>query len=326
MDIIKYSDHLDTFTYLNGGDARGIIRNKLGIAMVETLDILARNAHLQHPNVIFAGSATSRASVTANDLFDPDIAEDVRVSLEEDEVPGVAAVGDGDGTTIVCATTPRVIHDIRTAAASAWLDVQNYQGTGRKFTSEAGMWAGVRFVKTNRLRLRNMGGTPTAQTQLNGATVPGQGAATTVDTVYSPGQAGSTRYVTVDNSANFAVGDYVTIHSGALGQTVLETDGTQEVRRIVAINEGGANRLSFDKPLLKEHADDDYVTKAVDLHASIFWGGPGVVYAQAERPHVIVPPKYDDAMLINRVGWRGLLKLQLFKPEVFRVVLSAGSA
>src|SRR5690606_36044289 len=123
-----------------------------------TLDILARNAHLQHPNPVYAGDATSRAELTAEDLFDPDLAEDIRVSLEEDEVPGVATVDDGDGTVIVCATTPRVIHDIRTSASSAWLEVQNYQGTGRKFTSEAGMWAGVRFVKTNRLRLRNMGG------------------------------------------------------------------------------------------------------------------------------------------------------------------------
>ncbi|HMN11161.1 MAG TPA: N4-gp56 family major capsid protein [Bellilinea sp.] len=323
-DIIKYSDHLDVFTYLNGGDARGIVRDKLGQAMVDMLDILALNAHLTHPAPSYAGTATSRATLASTDLFDPDVAEDIRVSLEEDEVPGVASVGDGAGATILCATTPRVIHDIRTAAGSDWLDVQKYEQTGRKFTGEAGMWAGVRFVKTNRLRLRNRGLAVT-QTTLSAATVEGQGAASTVDSVYTPGQTGSTRYVTVADETGFAVGQYVTIHAQGLGTTVLDGDGTQETRRIVSIDAAN-NRLSFDKPLLKAHASGDYVTNALDVHASIFWGGPGVVYGVAERPNIIVPPKYDDAMLINRIGWRGLLKFQLFRPEVFRVHLSAGSA
>jgi N4-gp56 family major capsid protein len=324
-DIIKYSDHLDTLAYLNRGDVRGIVRNKLGIAMVEMLDILARNAFLTHPDKEFMNGRANRAALVAGDLFDPDIAEDIRVSLEEDEVPGVASVDDGGGQTIVCVTTPRVIHDIRTAVGSAWLDVQNYQQTGRKFTSEVGMWAGTRFVKTNRLKMRNHGAVIN-QTTLAAATVPGQGAAATVDTVYTPGQSTSTRYVTVADSSGFSVGDYVTITAQALGTTVLETDGTQETRRVVSIDVGGANRLAFDKPLLKDHASGDYVTNALDVHGSLFMGGPGIVYGIAERPNVIVPPKYDDAMLINRIGWRGMLKFQLFKPEVFRVVESAGSA
>lgn len=323
-DIIKYSDHMDVFNYLNGGDAKGIVRNKLGIAMTDMIDILARNAYLEHPNPEYAGTATSRATLVGTDLFDPEIAENIRVALEEDEIPGIASNADGGSASIVCVTTPRVLHDIRTAVDSEWLDVQNYQGTGRKFTSEVGMWGGVRFVKTNRLRLRNHG-LATNQSTLSGATVAGQGAASTVDTVYSPGQSTSTRYVGVADSSGFAVGDYVTIHAVALGVTVLESDGSQETRRVVAKDTGGANRLIFDKPLLKEHDNGDYVTKAVDVHASLFMGGPGVVMGVAERPNVIVPPKYDDAMLINRIGWRGLFKFQLFRPEYYRVVLSAGS-
>jgi len=323
-DILKFSDHLDILTYLNGGDARGIVRNKVGVSLVDTLDILARNAHLSHPNKMFGGDATSRATLDSTDIFDADLAEEIRVSLEEDEIPGIMQTEDGGGV-IVCATTPRVIHDIRTAAGSDWLDVQNYQSTGRKFNAEVGMWAGVRFVKTNRLRLRNHG-TAVNQTTLAADTVGGQGSAALVDTIYVPGQAASTRYVTVADSTGFAEGQYATISAQALGTTVLETDGTQETRRIVAVDSGGANRLTFDKPLLKEHASGDYVTNGLDVHASIFWGGPGVVYGVAERPNVIVPPKFDDALLINRIGWRGMFKFQLFRPEWYRVVESAGSS
>ena len=139
------------------------------------------------------------------------------------------------------------------------------------------------------MRLRNHGAVG-AQTQLNGATVVGQGAATTVDSVYSPGQTGSTRTVEVDDTTGFAVGDWVTIHKESLGTTPLETDGTQETCRIVAItNPGVGGELAFARPLLKPHLDDAYVTKGIDIHASVFIGGPGVVYGVAEAPHVLNP-------------------------------------
>jgi N4-gp56 family major capsid protein len=289
------------------------------------LDILARNAFLSHPNKTFMGAGNvKRTDLGIADLFDPDVAETIRVHLEENEIPGVAAVGDGDGQNIVCVTTPRVIKDIRTSPASKWLEVQEYAGASRKFTNEAGMWAGIRFVKTNRLRLRNHGAV-TTQTTLAADAAAGSGAAQTVDVVYTVGQSNSQRFITVTLAAGFAIGQYITIHSqnvGAPGDPPIETDGTQETRRIVGIN--GA-QFALDKPLLKSHLAGDYVTNGLDVHSSIFMGGPGVVYGVGERPHVITPPKYDDLQMINRYGWRGFMKFQLFRPEYFEVVESAGS-
>jgi hypothetical protein len=63
----------------------------------------------------------------------------------------------------------------------------------------------------------------------------------------------------------------------------------------------------------------------MDIHSSIFMGGPGVVYGVGERPHPVNPPKYDDLMMVNRYGWRGFLKFQLFRPEYFEVVETSGS-
>lgn len=320
-DIIKYSDHLDTWNYLNSMDAKGIIREKLGQSMVDFLDILCRNAYLTHPDKTFAGTATTRAGITASDLLDPDIAETIRIHLQEKEVPGIATNNPDSVATLVCLTTPRAIYDIRMQAGSQWVDVHNYIGDTVKLNGEIGSWAGVRFVTTQRLKLWNAG-LAVNQTRLNGATVEGQGAAATVDGVYHPGQTGSTRTIPVDEESGFSVGDYVTFHDNTLGVTVLETDGTQETRRIVSL---GTNTISLDRPLLKAHANDDYVTKAVNIHASIFLGGPSVIWGIAEAPTVIVPPKYDDAMLINRIGWRMLGKFQYFRPEWFEVHESAGS-
>lgn len=321
-DVIKLSEYNELTNFWNKGDFRSLCNGKLGQNMVDTMDILARNAFLSHPNKSFAGTGNAnRADLVATDVFNPDLAELVRTHLEENEVPGVQATTDGEVGTIVCVTTPRVVHDIRTAAGSKWLEVNQYVGTTRKFTGEVGTWGGVRFIRTNRLRMRNAGAV-TTQTTLTAATIPGQGAAATVDTVYSVGQTGSTRTIPVALITGFVVGESVTIHSQPLGATVLDSDGSQETRRIVSSATGV---LSFDKPLLKAHASGDYVTKGVDIHASVFMGGPGVVYGVGERPAPVPLPVIDDLGMIRRLAWRGFFKYQLFRPEMYEVVESGGS-
>ena len=327
-DTLKFSDYADIVTYVNRGDYRGLVRDKIGQNQKDMLDVLARNAFLSHPYPVYGGGLrANREAILAADLFDPDFGELARTHLEEAEIPGLAGVSDGDGQTIVCVTTPRVIHDIRTAAGSGWLEVQNYQSTGRKFTNEVGMWAGVRYVRTNRNVLRNHGAV-TQQTTLSADTVPGQGAAATVDVVYSVGQGTSVRFVTVADETGFAVGNLVTIHSqgagAGAGHPPVESDGTQETRRIVAIDAAN-NRLTFDKPLLKPHTGGDFVTVGVDLHASMFMGGPAVVYGVGERPTPVMPPKIDDLQMVNRYGWRGFMKFQMFRPEYIELHLTSGS-
>lgn len=320
-NIVKFSEYMPVTMYVNNGDMRGLVSEKLGQDVTNTMDILARNAYLTHPNPKYAGTATTRATLGTTDYFEPDYAELVRTELEENDIPGIANSADATGASIVCVTTPRVIHDIRTAAGSEWLEVQLYEKSGRKFSHEVGTWAGVRFVKTNRLRLQNAG-TVINQSTTTAAIVPGQGAYATVDTIYSPGQTGSTRYISVTSASGFAVGDYVTIHKLALGTAVLDTDGTQEIRRIVNIS---SNNIAVDKPFLKDHESGDYITKAQNVHASMFIGGPGVVLAIAERPTIIIPPTIDDAQMINRIGWRGYFKFNLFRPEYYQVLYSSGS-
>jgi len=321
-DVIKISEYNELINFWNNGDLTGLVQGKLGQNMVDHLDHLALNAFLAHPNKLFGGSGnTARSGLASGDNFAVDMTEYVRLQLEENEVPGVASVNPDDVGAIVCVTTAGVIHDIRTATNSKWIEAQNYAGTTRRFTGEMGSWNGVRFVKTQRCKLRNHGATA-QQTTLTAATVPGQGAAATVDTVWSVGQSGSTRYIPVANETGFTVGMYITIHSAPLGTTVLEADGTQETRRVVAV---AAAKLTLDKPLLKAHASGDYVTNGVDVHSSIFMGGPGVVYGVGERPHPFPLPVIDDAGMIRRFAWRGFLKYQMFRPDMYAVVETTAS-
>jgi len=286
------------------------------------LDILAMQAFAAAPYKLYGSDAANRAGLASDDYMTLTQINKMRAQLEDMEVPGVAATDADQMNSLVMTTTPRVIYGIR-ENNTTWLEAQEYAGSARLFNGEMGTWGGVRFVRTNRLRLWN-GGTAAHQSTLSAATVPGQGARATVDAVYTVGQSNATRYITVADTTGFAVGMYVTIHSADLGATVLETDGTTETRRIEEIGAGG--KLYLNKPLLKPHASGDYVTNGLDVHLSILHGGPSVVYGIGEAPNVILPPKYDDLMILNRIGWRAFIKFQVFRPEVIRVMESAAPA
>jgi hypothetical protein len=323
-DTLKFGDYTELVNYWNSGDFSGLVRGKLGRNMVDYLDILAMNAHLTLPNVMYSdASITSRFDLTASHLYDPDRGGLARTHLEERDIPGIQSVDDADGQTVLAITSPRVVHDIRTNAAGGtnkWLEVIKYANPSLKMRHEAGAWDGVRYIKSNRLKIRNFGKVSN-QTTLSNDTVVGQGAIATLQG-FSVGQSTSVRYVTVADSSGFSVGQYVTIHSqsvndadGSGGYAPARADGGQETRQIVAIDSGGANRLTFDRPLMKPHASGDYVTKGVDLSPVILLGGPAVVYGVGERPTPVFPPKIDDHLMVNRVGWRGFLKFQMFRPE-----------
>ena len=142
----------------------------------------------------------------------------VRVHLEENEVPGVASVADGGSKNIVCVTTPRVIHDIRTSAGSNWKEVQEYAGSAEN-VHQRSWYVRRRPLHQDQPLAPAQPGAAVAQSTLDANTVPGQGAAMTVDQVYTVGQPNSTRTVPVaaGGGAGFSVGMYVTIHSSGSG-------------------------------------------------------------------------------------------------------------
>lgn len=318
-DVLKYNDFFAATQYL-ANDYRSLVRGKLGQLVVDELDILARNAHIAHPSPIYAGNKSSRASIDAGDTVKAELFSNIKVDLEEHDL--IDWDGDRLNTDIVCITTPRVCEDLRSDSDSPWMEVQAYAGGTRIFSGETGKWEGIRFVKSNRMRLPNYGDVA-VQTLLTADSLAGQGAQTT-DGVYSYGQSNSTRYIEVADASGFAVGDEVTIHAiESSGDSPDEKDGTQEVRRITAIDTG---KLVFDFPLGKPHSIGDAVTKGTTLHASVFLVGPSVVWGIAEAPHIFPLPKIDDLQMINRFGWRTLSKFQQFTPERSRVVFSAGRA
>jgi hypothetical protein len=140
----------------------------------------------------------------------------------------------------------------------------------------------------------------------------------------------------VGTLANIDVGDVVSIHmsrtSGmGISNGVNFLEGTLHNRRVVA-KSAGPDRLVFDKPILSDMNTDlgagvyAYITKARNIHASIFVGGVnGIVSGVALPPRFHAPPPVDDFDMVQRFSWDGYMGYQTYDPNVFEVVFSAGS-
>lgn len=321
-----------------GGDLSSICRGALGQMLTDHLDILARNAFIVWPFSLYSGNATNFQSIQATDKFDDsELAERVWVHMAEKDLP-LATDPMGDRSQmLICITTPRVISDMRRNNASLWRSVGIYSRPEMIVQNEVGLLNNVRFVETNRNVLHGCGAI-TTQKAITTALNPGDGAATTVDTVYTVGQTGAADHIHLEdfNSGEYAVGDKVVIHrarTSSYGVTngVDPKDGTQVVRRIVAVD-ATANTISVDKPVLKDFSTEvtsgvyGWVTKARDIHMSIFLAGPSAVACGVgDPPKVYTPAPIDDVQGMYRFSYDMLLKYQAFRPEFAEVLFSTGS-
>jgi hypothetical protein len=85
------------------------------------------------------------------------------------------------------------------------------------------------------------------------------------------------------------------------------------------------SRIAFDKPLFYEFPQGSFVTKAEHIHPSTYIAGPeGVINAVAEPINFVEPSAIDDLQAIWRFAWDGYYQQQVFRPEVFRTMFSAG--
>ena len=66
-DTLKFSDYSDIVSYINKGDMKGLVREKLGQNQRDMLDILARNAFLSHPDKVFAGGTRANRAAIAGE-------------------------------------------------------------------------------------------------------------------------------------------------------------------------------------------------------------------------------------------------------------------
>ncbi|MGC9423772.1 hypothetical protein [Vibrio sp.] len=350
---VAYNTYDDMVTYWRqNGQAgiRRIMRGALGQHMIDVLDLLARNAYLKGAYdsgyLLYSGAASDFSGIGVDDTFDIKTGMDIWLGMTFRNV--AAALGpNGAENNIVCYTTPGVIYDIQKGTNSdEWLSVHQYADQQALLKYEVGTYKNIRFVQSPKLVLWNAGAI-TAQGLVDTAIHAGDGApdpnTTKVDNVYQVGQttSGIVNYISIGSwdagsVADIEVNDMVTIHltrTAAYGVAngVNPFEGTSHVRRVVAV-ESGPDRIMLDTPIMIDMATDlgagvyAYVTKGRHIHSSIYVGGPnGIVSGVAAPPRLHTPPPVDDFEMVQRFSWDAYLGHQAYAPEVFEVVLSAGT-
>jgi hypothetical protein len=350
---VAYNRYDDMVTYWRANGQEGIrrlMRGTLGQHMIDVLDLLARNAYISGAlttgYALYEGTATDFSGITTNDTFDISTGMDIWLGMTLRNV--ASALGpSGAANNIVCYTTPAVIYDIQKGTNSdEWVTTHQYADQTALLRYEVGAHKNIRFVQSPKLILWNCG-TLIAQGLVDTAITAGDGAAdpssTQVDGVYSVGQtsAGITNYISVGSWGTGAlsdidVNDVVTIHvtrSNAYGVTngVDYAEGTLHNRRVVA-KSATPDRLILDQPIMVDMSTDlgggtyAYVTKARNIHASIYVGGPqGIVSGVAQPPRLHAPIPVDDFEMVQRFSWDAYMGHQPYAPEVFEVVFSAGT-
>ena len=346
----KYDDMISYWKQNGTAGLRKIMKGALGYHMVSVLDLIARDAYVQGALdsgfILYQGGGTGFDDIGVSDLFELNIALDIWLGMTLRDV-AVAQGPSGAQNNIICYTTPSVIYDIQKGTGSdEWISVNQYEGRVQALKYEVGTYKNVRFVQSPRLVLWNCG-TLIAQGSVDAAITAGDGSpapgSTKVDGTYMTGQttAGITNYISVGSwgtgsLANINIGDIITIHvtrTAANGVTngVDFSEGTAQVRRVVG-KSATPDQITLDKPIMVDMDTDlgggvyAYVTKGRNIHASVFVGGPqGIVSGVAQPPRVYNPAPIDDWESIFRFSWDAYMGHQPYAPEVFEVVLSAGT-
>jgi len=345
---VAFHEFDDLITYWkkdNKAGIRRILNGALGHHMIDVLDILARNAYIKGAldsgfNLMSGGGIDFSALGTA-DVFDPKVAMDVWLGMSYRDVPAAQGVN-GAGASILAYTSPGVIHDIQ--GDDAYKAAVEYANPKMATKYEAGAYKNVRFQQTPKCTLYNCGEI-IARAPVSVAISAGDGSpdptATKVDGTYMVGQDGMTHYITLGTFTtglidDLAVGDVISIHASttsAWGVTdgVNFQEGKLHNLRIVSIDTDNG-RLAFDRPVMVDFTTDlgggtfAYITKGRHIHTTIFVAAPtGLVSGISVPPRTHTPPPVDDFESIYRFSWDAYLGHQLYQPEVFEVVFSAGS-
>lgn len=343
----KYDDYI--WHWLENGqsqaDLRGFLRRRLGPVMVQTLDILARNAFFGNEvNRSFAGDATGFHDLANTDVFDPTLAR--TIWLDAGYQPSTPS------GKIPALISPSAVYSVKTAAAAA----NNYQYIMERAAPSLLLnyaiadFEDVTFAQHPTMVLWNAGAV-LAQASIVAAVAEGDGSpdpeTTKVDGVWMVGQSEATHYIQLSSitdpstaETGFKAGDIITLHrtrpSADAAMAVsggVAWDHHANVVRVIHSVDYDNNRITLKTPILTDKFSSalgtgmyGWVTKARDVHAALFLKGPnGVVAGVTQTPEFHILPPIDDREAIWRFSWDAYMKYQIMHPERFEVHFHSGS-
>jgi N4-gp56 family major capsid protein len=158
MTTREYGKVVTTTSLANlqtGGKADAAAGSLIGLNMGRTQNKLALNVLEASTNIMYAGAATTRATIAAGHIMDGDVMAKVYNKLSRASVPGLPQAGG----KYVALMHNDVISDIKESAA--WIDVSKYANPESILNNEIGMFKGFRILEDNTATIIEDGGVTT---------------------------------------------------------------------------------------------------------------------------------------------------------------------
>ena len=272
-------------------DVDPAVADIIAFNMADSLDVVAQNALRQGTNVIYGGTRTSTATITASDTVDSaDIRKVVAKLRSNKAVPR-------SGSLYWVGIHPEVSHDLRAESGSiGWRDTHQHTDAslGNLFAGTIGTYEGAFFVENARMF--------SAKSGANQSTL-----ATTTVTV-----AGTSAGFTfgVASSAVIAtraeVGDKINgtgIATDAL-ITAISTSGSTTTFTVDVANTAAVTATTTVT-----------VTPVTRVFSTLVCGKQALAEAVSQEPGVVIGPVTDRLMRFRPIGWYGVLGWSRYRED-----------
>jgi N4-gp56 family major capsid protein len=257
--------------------------------MADSLDRLAMNTLRSGDNVIYGGSRTSTATITASDTITAaNIRRAVAKLRSNKAVPR-------EGSLYWTGIHPEVSHDLRAeTGVGGWNDMHKYAetGTGNFWAGSIGTYEGAFFVETPRM-YRGVDGADQTALATTAVTVAGTSGGFTL------GVASSSVIATSAEAGDKISG--TGIASGALITSLATSGSTTTIT--VSIAHTAAVTVSTVVT----------VTPETPVYRTIIAGKQALAEAVAQEPNVVIGPVTDKLLRFRPIGWYGVLGFSLYR-------------
>lgn len=272
-------------------DVDPAVADIIAFNMADSLDVVAQSALRQGTNVIYGGTRTSTATITASDTVDSaDIRKVVAKLRSNKAVPR-------SGSLYWVGIHPEVSHDLRAESGSiGWRDTHQHTDAslGNLFAGTIGTYEGAFFVENARMFSAKSGADQTALATTT-VTVAGVSAQFTIGVASSAVIA--TRAEVGDKISGTGIASTAKI--SAISTTGSTTTITVDVANTAAVT---ATTVVT-------------VTPVTRVFSTLVCGKQALAEAVSQEPGVVIGPVTDRLMRFRPIGWYGVLGWSRYRED-----------
>jgi N4-gp56 family major capsid protein len=272
-------------------DVDPAIANIIAFNLADSIDEVAMTTLRGGTNVIYGGTRTSTATLTASDTLD---SADIRKAVAKLRAAKAVA---RKGSLYWTGIHPEVSHDLRAESSSGqgWLLPNQYGSSqDRIWAGEIGNYEGAYYVESARL-FSSKAGADQSTLATTAVTVAGTSAGFTFGVASS---------AVIASRAE--VGDKISGTGVASGAkiTAISTSGSTTTFTVDTANTAAVTTTTVVT-----------VTPVTRVFNTIVCGQQAMAQAVAEEPHVVIGPVVDKLMRHRPMGWYGVLGFARYREE-----------